>query len=194
MQTLRIVDRLAGLIERRRRVRADKSQRDGPSDRRRDLGATLVGTARLRCLRARRLHAERHRLSLGAHDRGGRGVDPAASLRGAERDRRSSAARSAPPPEPGSQRRRISSKPGTASCSSPATPTSRRSRVGGRLRELHVLRPDRMKVVPGADGWPEAYEYTAAGQHGALRRRGRARRARRSCTCVSFTRPTTTTA
>ena len=35
--------------------------------------------------------------------------------------------------------------------------------VGGRLRELHALRPDRMKVVPGADGWPEAYEYTAGG-------------------------------
>ncbi len=35
--------------------------------------------------------------------------------------------------------------------------------VGEELRELHVLRPDRMKVVPGADGWPEAYEYTASG-------------------------------
>ncbi len=36
--------------------------------------------------------------------------------------------------------------------------------AGGRLRELHVLRPDRMKVVPGADGWPEACDYTAGGQ------------------------------
>jgi HK97 family phage portal protein len=35
--------------------------------------------------------------------------------------------------------------------------------VGGGPRELHVLRPDRMKIVPGADGWPEAYEYTANG-------------------------------
>ncbi len=26
--------------------------------------------------------------------------------------------------------------------------------------ELHVLRSDRMSVVPGADGWPVAYEYT----------------------------------
>ncbi len=26
-------------------------------------------------------------------------------------------------------------------------------------RELHVLRSDRMRVVPGADGWPAAYEY-----------------------------------
>ena len=25
--------------------------------------------------------------------------------------------------------------------------------------ELHVLRPDRVSVVPGRDGWPEAYEY-----------------------------------
>ena len=36
--------------------------------------------------------------------------------------------------------------------------------LGGRLRELHVLRPDRMKVVPGADGWPEAWEYAAGGR------------------------------
>ena len=36
--------------------------------------------------------------------------------------------------------------------------------IGGALRELHVLRPDRMKVVPGGDGWPEAYEYALAGR------------------------------
>jgi len=36
--------------------------------------------------------------------------------------------------------------------------------VNGSLRELHVLRPDRMKVVPGADGWPEAFDYTVGGQ------------------------------
>ncbi len=36
--------------------------------------------------------------------------------------------------------------------------------VEGRLRELHVLRPDRMKLVPGPDGWPEAYDYAVAGQ------------------------------
>ncbi len=35
--------------------------------------------------------------------------------------------------------------------------------TGGEVRELHVLRPDRMKVVAGADGWPEAYEYTVNG-------------------------------
>ncbi|MEM1275173.1 MAG: phage portal protein [Pseudomonadota bacterium] len=29
----------------------------------------------------------------------------------------------------------------------------------GLARELHVLRPDRMHVVPGSDGWPVAYEY-----------------------------------
>jgi HK97 family phage portal protein len=34
----------------------------------------------------------------------------------------------------------------------------------GAVRELHTLRPDRMKVVPGSDGWPEAYEYTAGGR------------------------------
>jgi HK97 family phage portal protein len=36
--------------------------------------------------------------------------------------------------------------------------------VAGALRELHVLRPDRMKVVPGPDGWPEAYDYSVGGQ------------------------------
>jgi HK97 family phage portal protein len=33
-----------------------------------------------------------------------------------------------------------------------------------QVRELYALRPDRMKVVPGPDGWPQAYEYTVAGQ------------------------------
>ena len=28
------------------------------------------------------------------------------------------------------------------------------------LKELHCLRPDRMKVVPGPNGWPDAYDYT----------------------------------
>lgn len=36
--------------------------------------------------------------------------------------------------------------------------------LDGQVRELHVLRPDRMKVVPGPDGWPQAYEYTVAGR------------------------------
>lgn len=36
--------------------------------------------------------------------------------------------------------------------------------VDGAVRELHALRPDRMRVVPGADGWPEAYEYEVAGR------------------------------
>jgi HK97 family phage portal protein len=35
---------------------------------------------------------------------------------------------------------------------------------GGRPRELYVLRSDRMRVIPGADGWPEAYEYCAGGR------------------------------
>ncbi len=36
--------------------------------------------------------------------------------------------------------------------------------VNGEMRELHALRPDRMQVIPGPDGWPEAYDYTVAGQ------------------------------
>ena len=35
--------------------------------------------------------------------------------------------------------------------------------LGGELRELHALRPDRVKVVPGPDGWPEAFDYSAGG-------------------------------
>lgn len=30
-------------------------------------------------------------------------------------------------------------------------------------RQLFVLRPDRMKVIPGSSGWPEGYEYTVDG-------------------------------
>lgn len=33
--------------------------------------------------------------------------------------------------------------------------------IDGVPRELFALRPDRMKVVPGADGWPRAFQYTA---------------------------------
>ncbi len=35
---------------------------------------------------------------------------------------------------------------------------------GGLPVELHVLRSDRMSVVPGADGRPKAYDYTAGGK------------------------------
>ena len=33
----------------------------------------------------------------------------------------------------------------------------------GYVRELYALRPDRMKVVPGPDGWPQAFDYTVNG-------------------------------
>jgi len=33
-----------------------------------------------------------------------------------------------------------------------------------KVRELYALRPDRMKVVPGPDGWPQAYDYTVTGR------------------------------
>jgi HK97 family phage portal protein len=32
------------------------------------------------------------------------------------------------------------------------------------VRELYALRPDRMKVVPGPDGWAEAYDYSVGGR------------------------------
>ncbi|KAB2845841.1 MAG: phage portal protein, partial [Hyphomicrobiaceae bacterium] len=31
--------------------------------------------------------------------------------------------------------------------------------AGGEVNELYCLRPDRMRVVPGPNGWPEGYEY-----------------------------------
>jgi len=35
---------------------------------------------------------------------------------------------------------------------------------GGLPAELHVLRADRMSVIPGPDGWPAGYEYRVGGQ------------------------------
>src|SRR5580765_2754561 len=34
---------------------------------------------------------------------------------------------------------------------------------GMQVRDLYALRPDRMKLLPGPNGWPQAYEYSAAG-------------------------------
>lgn len=36
--------------------------------------------------------------------------------------------------------------------------------AGGRIRELHALRADRVRVVPGADGWPAGFIYAAGGR------------------------------
>ena len=44
--------------------------------------------------------------------------------------------------------------------------------VNGEVRELHALRPDRMRLVPGPDGWPEAYDYSVAGQMVRFRQDG----------------------
>jgi phage portal protein BeeE len=60
------------------------------------------------------------------------------------------------------------------------------------VRELHALRPDRMKVVPGPDGWPEAYEYSVAGQTVRFEQDAGAG-VRRSCTWRCFIRSTTIT-
>ncbi len=40
----------------------------------------------------------------------------------------------------------------------------------GAVTELYVLRPDRVKVVPGADGWPAAWTYAAGGREATLAR------------------------
>ena len=36
--------------------------------------------------------------------------------------------------------------------------------IDGTPRELHCLRPDRMRVVAGEDGWPVAYAYSVGGR------------------------------
>ncbi len=35
---------------------------------------------------------------------------------------------------------------------------------GGAVVELHALRPDRISLLPGADGWPAAYDYAVGGR------------------------------
>ncbi|WP_082475491.1 phage portal protein [Rhizobium sp. Leaf341] len=35
--------------------------------------------------------------------------------------------------------------------------------IGTETRELHLLRPDRVRVLEGRDGWPEFYEYRVGG-------------------------------
>ncbi|WP_306250989.1 phage portal protein [Parvularcula sp. IMCC14364] len=37
-------------------------------------------------------------------------------------------------------------------------------RIEGDVRELYALRPDRMKIRAGRDGWPAGYEYEVAGR------------------------------
>jgi HK97 family phage portal protein len=44
--------------------------------------------------------------------------------------------------------------------------------VDGEVKALFCLRPDRMRVVAGADGWPVAYDYTAGGRTVRLRQDG----------------------
>ena len=34
--------------------------------------------------------------------------------------------------------------------------------AGGTIREMYQLRPDRMKIIPGSNGFPAAYEYTVS--------------------------------
>ena len=59
--------------------------------------------------------------------------------------------------------------------------------IDGDVRELHILRPDRMKVIPGPDGWPEGYEYTASGRSVRFETTCSTASAR-SCKCASFIR------
>ncbi len=44
--------------------------------------------------------------------------------------------------------------------------------AGGGPRELYVLRSDRMRVIPGPDGWPEGYEYAVGARKHVFDMRG----------------------
>ncbi|GHA29381.1 portal protein [Devosia pacifica] len=43
---------------------------------------------------------------------------------------------------------------------------------GENVAGLYGLRPDRVRVIPGADGWPEAFSYTAGGRTQRLQQHG----------------------
>ena len=36
--------------------------------------------------------------------------------------------------------------------------------IDGTMRELYSLRPDRIRIIPGADGWADTYRYEVGGQ------------------------------
>ncbi|WP_075290208.1 phage portal protein [Pararhizobium arenae] len=38
------------------------------------------------------------------------------------------------------------------------------ARIGAEPRELHLLRPDRVRILEDRDGWPEGYEYRIGGR------------------------------
>jgi HK97 family phage portal protein len=44
-----------------------------------------------------------------------------------------------------------------------------RARIDGATRALYALRPDRMKALIGAQGWPEGYEYSVSGRSTVFR-------------------------
>ena len=62
-----------------------------------------------------------------------------------------------------------SSRRSTAIWCCRAMPGSSRS-LAARIAGLHLLRPDRMRVIEGPDGWPVAYDHQAGGRRGASRR------------------------
>ena len=72
----------------------------------------------------------------------------------------------------------------TASCWFPATPTSRRWRIAGGIRELHALRPDRVQVDPRRRRLARRLRLHRRRPDRAHRRRGRAGHRRASCTCA----------
>ena len=40
--------------------------------------------------------------------------------------------------------------------------------IAGRVAGLHLLRPDRVRIVPDRDGWPDAYEYSVGSRKSVI--------------------------
>ena len=89
---------------------------------------------------------------------------------GAARARNPSAAHAADPSQCARKRQRIVRALVCASAMR-GQRLSRSAHLDGTPRELYVLRPDRMKIVPGARGWPAAYDYTVDGRTTRIARR-----------------------
>ena len=189
----RMLDAMSRLLPRPRASARRQGERRRAADRLGPAGPAGVEPARLRGLRARRLHAERHRLSLRAHDRGGRGVGAAAALRGRGGDRRASAARShraalARPHERRFPRELV------------RLPARRRQRLrrggGARRAPARAARaaPRPHEGDPGPRRLAGGLRVHGGRTHGALRRRSRSPACARSCTCACSTPSTTTTA
>ena len=164
---------------------ADRAARGGPPG---------LDAARLCGARPRGLSAQRGRASLRAADRRGGGAAAADRQGRRARDAGASAARAARPAQSARGRHRASSRCSTATCSSPATPMSRRSSVDGASRASSTrCGPTGCASCPAATAGRRPTTTRSAGETVRFRP-GRGRACRRSCISRCSIRSTTITA